>query len=187
MPATLLLVRHAEAEHNAAFHRGEGESAFQDPKYEDAPLTETGRGQARDLAKTLASYRILDIWSSPLTRCIETAEEIFEETDAVNLYLHDALIERQGGGNTCSRRKLKTELQAKFPCWDCEFLPDMMSYWGDREPTETVHQRLFMILLHLRYLYKDAPDGTHVVVVTHGDAIACVTGKTLKTAEVTPF
>ena len=187
MPATLLLVRHAEAEHNAAFHRGEGEASFQDPKYEDAPLTEQGRTQARDLAKTLESYRILDIWSSPLTRCIETAEEIFEETSATNLYLHDALIERQEGATVCSRRKPRTELEEKFPCWDCRFLPDTMASWTDCEPAETVQHRLSMLLLHLRFLYRDAPEGSHVIVVSHGQALQTVTGKSLKNAEVVVF
>jgi broad specificity phosphatase PhoE len=182
MPIKIILVRHGEAEHNVAFHR-DGESVFQDPQYADAPLTETGRTQARELGKKLSSYKILDIWSSPLSRCIQTAEEIFEETEAENLYLHDNFLERQGDERPCNLRRFKSEIQSMFPGWDCECLPEVPAYWAEQETNGSLHQRMFMMILHLKFLYRDAAEGSHVIIVSHGDAISTMTKQTLKNAE----
>jgi broad specificity phosphatase PhoE len=182
MPATLLLVRHAEAEHNAAFQRGEGESAFQDPAYEDAPLTGNGLIQARDLAKTLASYRILDIWSSPLTRCIQTATEIFGKTSAHRITLHDNLLERLGGGHICNARKTKTELKTLYdPIVITKYLAETPASWEERETEYALRQRLWMLCALLKDLYSD--ESGAVVIVSHSDAIRALTGKSLRNAE----
>ena len=95
MSPRFIFLRHGEAEHNVAFHK-EGASVFKEEAYRDAKLTAKGIEQAIEAAKALSSLKIEAIWSSPLTRCIQTAEEVFEEVDCDELYLHDNLLERLG-------------------------------------------------------------------------------------------
>ncbi|MBT9177557.1 MAG: Phosphoserine phosphatase 1 [Firmicutes bacterium] len=65
---TVLLVRHGETDHNK-------NNIMQG--HLDVPLNDTGRAQAKHLARHLASrYRIEHIYSSPLLRAFSTAEII---------------------------------------------------------------------------------------------------------------
>jgi broad specificity phosphatase PhoE len=66
---TVLLARHGET----AFNR---ERRFQGQN--DAPLNETGRGQAAALAERMADEGIDDLWCSPLARAAETAAIVGE-------------------------------------------------------------------------------------------------------------
>lgn len=182
MPPKFIFVRHGEAEHNVGFHE-RGEPAFFDEKYKDAPLTEKGKAQARDTGKALARLKILDIWSSPLTRCIQTSEELFEETGAQQLYLHDNLLECLGGGHICNTRKCKRELREKYPYMKMDALPDYPSMWVDRENEYALRQRMFMFVMLLADLYKDYGEDSHILVVSHANAIGCLTGKSLGNAE----
>lgn len=70
--AQLVLVRHGESEANAA-NRFAGHA--------DSPLTATGRVQAREVAAQLrmTALRPARVFSSPLTRCTETASLIIDE------------------------------------------------------------------------------------------------------------
>ena len=179
-----IFVRHGEAEHNVAFHQV-GEQAFLDPKYEDAPLTETGKKQVRETGRALGStdLRILSIWSSPLVRCIQTGEEIFEHVNAQQLYLHDNLIECQGGGHICNRRNVKPDLKQKYPIWNTDFLADIPSHHVSRETLAATAARMKMMVLFLAFVYENAPEGSHILIVSHETAIASFTGKSLKNAE----
>lgn len=177
-----IFVRHGEAQHNVAFHE-KGEAAFTDPANRDAPLTQKGREQARATGKALADLPILDIWSSPLTRCIETAEDIYEEVNASELWLHDSLLERLGGGHCCNERKSRKELKEKFPIWKRDFLPDLSPFWGVRENETSVHRRMLSFVLLLAHLYKDVRADSHVVIVSHADALGSLTRRPYKNAE----
>jgi broad specificity phosphatase PhoE len=182
MPPTFIFVRHGEAKHNVSFHQ-KGESAFSDEENRDAPLTEKGIEQARESGKRLSSYHIIDIWSSPLTRCMQTAEEIFEECDAGELYLHDNLLECLGGGHICNTRKSKRTIQKERPIWHTRFLPDFPPDYVDRETFDTLNKRMLMMMLFLNHLYKDQPSQGHILVVSHRDAIFALTKKDLTNAE----
>src|SRR5688572_7490768 len=61
----LLIARHGQTKHNLD-HRYQGTT--------DAPLNETGRAQAKQLADRLADEKIDIIYSSPLMRSTQTAE-----------------------------------------------------------------------------------------------------------------
>jgi alpha-ribazole phosphatase len=61
----LLIARHGQTKHNLD-HRYQGMT--------DAPLNETGRSQAVQLADRLAGEKIDVIYSSPLMRSVQTAE-----------------------------------------------------------------------------------------------------------------
>jgi broad specificity phosphatase PhoE len=185
MPPTFTFVRHGEALHNVAFHL-EGPSSFKDEKNRDARLTVKGVEQAMDVAKTLSSLKVVAIWSSPLTRCLQTAEEIFEELDTVTgntLYVHDNLLERQGNGNLMNERRSKTELKKEFSIWDMKSLPDLPPCWANHESDYTLRQRMFMLIMLLTDIYSDCNEDSHILIVGHSDAIATLTGKHLNNAE----
>jgi broad specificity phosphatase PhoE len=180
MVLKFIFIRHGEAQHNVDFH-SIGQAAFTDPKNKDAPLTDLGHQQARDAAKQLSELTILDLWSSPLTRCIQTSEELFEELNIGTLYLHDNLLERQGGGNICNERKEKTELKKHF-ILNMEFLPEFSPLWIYSETHTSLHYRMKMFILLLADIYKKFEDG-HILVVSHADAIGSLLYKSLKNAE----
>jgi broad specificity phosphatase PhoE len=183
MPPKFLFIRHGEATHNVAFHQTKDDSVFIKPEFTDAPLTEIGIRQAQVTAQAITHHRILDIWCSPLTRAIQTAEEIFEEVNCGQLYLHDNLLELLGGGHVCNYRKDKSKLKKIYSYWNTALLPEFPPLWVEAEPTSAVRTRMLMLVLYLADLYKDAPESSHIVLVSHGNAINCLTGKTLKNAE----
>lgn len=181
---TFIFVRHGEAEHNAASHNGLGDKAFTDSKYKNAPLTAKGKEQARATGEALSKRVILDIWSSPLTRCIETAEEIYEEINCAELWLHDSLMERLGGGHVCNERHLCSNIKKMFPCWRTEFLPEFPPLWLHRENQTSLQRRMLAFVLLLAEMYKNIKgDGASVLIVGHADAIYSLTHKSLKNAE----
>jgi broad specificity phosphatase PhoE len=182
MGPKFIFIRHGEAEHNVAFHE-QGESAFEDEKYKDAKLTEQGIKQVQESAKKLSEYKILDIWSSPLTRCIQTTDELFEELNVGTLYLHDNLLERQGGNHVCNYRKTKTELQSEQYHYNFQFLPETPMFWKEREHQTSLWSRMLSFVLMLNKLYKDQDESSYVLISSHNDAISALTGKPLKNAE----
>jgi broad specificity phosphatase PhoE len=185
MSPTFTFIRHGEALHNVAFHL-EGSSAFKDDKNRDARLTVKGVEQAMDVAKTLSSLKVVGIWSSPLTRCLQTAEEIFEQVDGLSghdLYVHDNLLERQGNGHLMNERRSKAELKKEFGIWDMSSLPDLPPFWANHESNYTLRQRMFMFIMLLTDIYSDYDESSHVLIVGHSDAITTLTGKHLNNAE----
>lgn len=177
-----LFIRHGEAKHNVAFHEV-GDAAFTDRANKDAPLTQKGITQAREAGAALRDLNVIDMWSSPLTRCIQTGEELFEEMNVHHLYLHDNLLERLGGGHVCNERLSKSELKKKFPIWKNLYLPELPAWWAERENEYALRQRMFMFIKLLQDLYKDESEDAHVVIVSHADAIRALTGVSLKNAE----
>ncbi len=177
-----IFIRHGEAEHNVAFHE-QGESAFEDEKYKDAKLTEKGIQQVQESAKKLSEYKILDIWSSPLTRCIQTTDELFEELNVGTLYLHDNLLERQGGNHVCNYRKTKTELQSEHFHYTFKFLPETPMFWKERENQTSLWSRMLSFVLMLNKLYEKYDESSYILISSHNDAISALTGKGLKNAE----
>lgn len=182
MAPKFIFMRHGEAEHNLAFHQT-GNSVFTDEKYTDAPLTEKGATQAEESAKKLASFKIVDIWCSSLTRCIQTAEEVFEWVNVKNLYLHDNLLERQGGGYVCNTRKPKGELKKNYPYFDMKSIPELPSLWVQRESEYILYQRLFMFMKLLEDIYKDVDTDSYILIVGHADAFQTLLGRHLSNAE----
>jgi broad specificity phosphatase PhoE len=62
----ILLARHGETDDNRPPLRFQGQR--------DTPLNDTGRAQARALARRLRGEAVASLWSSPLARARETAE-----------------------------------------------------------------------------------------------------------------
>lgn len=87
MTKTIYIFRHGQTDYNVA-RRVMGQL--------DIPLNDVGRAQAVELADKLATFAIGVIYSSPLTRAMETAQAVADKTGAP--IITDArLMERNNG------------------------------------------------------------------------------------------
>ena len=87
MTKTIYIFRHGQTDYNVA-RRVMGQL--------DIPLNDVGRAQAVELADKLATFAIGVIYSSPLTRAMETAQVVADKTGAP--IITDArLMERNNG------------------------------------------------------------------------------------------
>ncbi len=84
----ILLVRHGETEWNKT-HRFQGRS--------DVPLNSKGRKQAHALARALKDEILTSIYTSPLSRAMETARIIGTFHPGVPLHVDEGLIEMSLG------------------------------------------------------------------------------------------
>ncbi|HEX5173091.1 MAG TPA: histidine phosphatase family protein [Gaiellaceae bacterium] len=137
---TLLLVRHGETDWNAA-GRLQGHT--------DRPLSDFGRGQARQLAEELERDEIEAIHSSDLARARETAEIVGERL-GLPVALDPDLREKNWGtweGLTAAER-------------------DRVEFAG--ETTAEHEQR---VLRALSRICDDHPGSGPVLVVTHGGSM----------------
>ena len=180
--ATFILVRHGEETHNLAAET-EGDAAYSNPAHRDARLTPKGVQQARDAGVAIAATwpNVTAVWSSPLTRCIQTATHILNsvKVPAGSLFLHDYLLERQMKDNVCNYRAETTEIREEWPEFKAHYLPSVVSHWVEEEPGHVVKQRMMMLLEHLKRKYTS---GT-VLIVCHQDSIYEVIGRALANAE----
>ncbi len=116
MPPTFVFLRHGEPETNVAFYK-EGPFAIETEQYRDTKLTPLGRTQAKIAGNALSHLKFHAILSSPLSRCIQTAEEICKEINCHAFYLHDNLLERHGNNFPMNIRKSKSELKIAYIHW----------------------------------------------------------------------
>jgi broad specificity phosphatase PhoE len=102
MTTMILLIRHGET-------LGNRDGMFRGQK--DFPLNENGRAQARSLAEELAAWRIDALYSSPLSRAMETARPLAEARGL-------SVIEEAGFNNIRLgdwEGRLKREIEAEQP------------------------------------------------------------------------
>jgi len=189
MAPLFFFVRHGQAEHNTAAERF-GDSAYEDPLYKDALLTEMGHTQARAAGKILLqihNHRPIHIYSSPLTRCIQTAEGIVSTgVKASSFILHDMLLERLHRNHVCNDRKTPIEIRAAFPKWDTRFLPLFPPHFSPHsEPYESVATRMSAFVKHLQEKYQDTY--TMVIIVSHHDAIESILHLKLANGQVVKY
>lgn len=106
----LLLVRHGQSTWNAA-GRIQG--------WADPPLDDIGRQQARQLAQRLIneSYNVAAIYTSPLARAWQTAEEVARPLKLV-LHTDERLKENNVGQLT---GLTGPEIEQQFPEWIAQF------------------------------------------------------------------
>jgi broad specificity phosphatase PhoE len=187
MVAKFIFMRHGEAEHNVAF-KTDGEAAYQNPTYRDAKLTDRGVNQCNETAETLSREtieRFDAVYTSPLTRCIQTALLVRQWIDYENFNAADELIERRGGGHVCNARRTRTEIDAEFSAHglNCSLLAETDEEWDIREPMTFVESRLIIFLRGLVGLYE-ASENANILVVTHHDVLyTLLVGTSLDNAE----
>jgi broad specificity phosphatase PhoE len=181
---TFIFLRHGEAQHNVA-QRQYGDSAYEDPRWKDAHLSPHGHQQTilagEEIARRFGS-EFRAIWSSPLSRCIQTAQNVHQNIRTPARILHDSLLERLGGGHVCNERMSKVDIVIQYPGWQSQFLPKEGPQMGSvREPHESVKMRMKSLLLYLTDLYKN--ETRPILIVTHHDAIEDLFDVSLRNAE----
>ncbi len=67
--------------------------------------------------------------------------------------------------------------------WNTDFLPDLPPFWGTRENQTSLQRRMLSFVLLLARLYRDVPEGAHVLIVGHSDAISQLIRRPIKNAE----
>lgn len=147
--ATLYLVRHGETDWNVE-RRIQGST--------DIPLNETGRRQARAAGALLARRRFDAIYSSPLSRAMETAQIIAGEVGLTGPQPIPAVVERRYGA--AEGLDYRT-LDRRFP--EGTHVPG-------RETRGQVAARVLPALVGL----ARERDGDDLIVVTHGGVIRSV-------------
>ncbi len=155
MTRRLVLLRHGQTAWNAE-RRGQGHA--------DVPLDETGRAQARLVAPLIAALRPDTLWSSDLTRAVETADAVAGAT-GLALRLDPRLREYDLGERTAMSA---AEYAAAFPT--------QYAAWqhGRFEPVpggETRADVLACFRPALADIVAGLAEGCTAVVVTHGAAL----------------
>lgn len=145
----LYLVRHGQTDWNAA-RRVQGRT--------DIPLNDTGREQARGAGELLARREWDAIYSSPLSRAVETAEIIGARIGIDTVTTVDALMERDYGD---AEGMTDAEIDARFA--------DGIRAAG-QETREDVGRR---VVAALEDIARARPD-ERIIVVSHGGAIRAV-------------
>ena len=157
-PATVLVVRHGQSEGNV----GRRLSAA----VPGGPLTERGREQAAQLARTLLERRVAAVYASPLRRAQETAQVIAEHVGVPRVHTLDGVREF-GLGDHEGREddEAWARVDAVFDAW---LDGDLAAAVPGGESGEVVVRRVHDALGELADLHR----GETVVVVSHGGAMS---------------
>ena len=165
---TIILIRHGECEGNReGLFRGRW----------DFPLNDNGKLQAQAIAKEIfANFKLDKIYSSPLSRALETARSISKATGAQ--------IEIRNGFNNISlglwegkpKKKIKEEFPEEWNIWLSN--PERLRLKG-AESISDVQRRAFANLNHLTKTHQ----GSTFAVVTHRAVLKPLIAGTLKIAE----
>ena len=150
MSQTLHLIRHGYSLHNELFHKI-GVEAFRIPLTIDSPLTNEGHLQSIELGQSWTKKSEIElILVSPLMRTLETAMNIFGDTDIPMISL-EFLREYPIGEDTCNKRSSLTLLKNKFPKVQFHLESDQDTLWTQdyRESIDELEQRLDIMIKYL--------------------------------------
>ena len=158
-------IRHGLALHNV-LGQEIGSKAYFLEKCFDAPLVDKGILQAKELGKKWDNLdKIQKVLVSPLTRTLQTAENIFKDKIGLKIIALDGIKEFPQGMETCNKRREKKELEVNFKNIDfSELDSDTDKMWReDRfETIEELEQRIEDFKNLLKKL-----DDENVAVVSH--------------------
>jgi broad specificity phosphatase PhoE len=178
-------IRHGHAEHNAAYDKLQDKSVYRSLDYKDSHLTAKGINQIKEIELPVKLPRKMDrVYSSPLTRCIQTARILMGEREI--LHLHDGLMETQG----------------PFPCnWrpDIDTFRNSLSYYilKDVNSTYTPYTKYYLtnisetdeemkerVTTTLEQIKKECSNLDNILIVTHNDWLESLFGRPFKNGEV---
>ena len=129
-------------------------------------LNDEGRVQAQALGERLASAKLEAIYSSPLVRCVETAEEIAKHHENIEVRLDDGIGEVHYG--EWQGEKLRRLAQRK-EWYTVQHFPTRMNFPAG-ESMRGAQARAVDTIERLRMIH---PKGT-VVVAGHSDVIKMI-------------
>ena len=151
-PTRVLVARHGEAEYESSVVTDDGGS-----------LSALGRRQSRDLAAALSGERIARIWSSPLSRAVQTAE-IVAGVLGVDVVVREGLREYGVGSLAGTHADERESLAPVFAAWE----------GGDEGAMIPGGERIGDLVDRMVSTLDEIADqhrGEAVLVVTHGGAI----------------
>lgn len=151
MIKNLYLIRHGHSLHNELFHKI-GVKAFRIPATIDAPLTNEGHLQSIELGQSWPKKKEIElVLVSPLTRTLDTAMNIFGDTD-IPMVSEEFLREYPIGEDTCNKRSSLTLLKNKYPRIDFNLISDQDTLWTSeyRETIDELEQRLDKMVKYLQ-------------------------------------
>ena len=155
--ATVILVRHGENDW-VKKNRLAG-------WIEGVHLNENGRSQAKDAAKRLSKLPITHIYSSPVTRCVETADYIAKPHKLKIIEVEDVGEVRYGDWEGKKIEKLATK-----PEWHAvQYYPSRFQF-PNGEALREVQFRAIQAVERLSTQHQD----DIIVVVSHADLIKLV-------------
>jgi broad specificity phosphatase PhoE len=127
----------------------------------DDPLTELGRIQALSVAKKTASFKAEVVLSSPLSRALETAKAIVNET-GLPLETNELLREYSSPSKLCDQPLHSPESEV-FYRQMLEHLDDPSWHYDDEDNYHDLYNRASTLLDHL----VEREEKT-IIAVTHG-------------------
>jgi len=151
MIKNLYLIRHGHSLHNELFYKI-GVKAFRIPATIDAPLTNEGHLQSIELGNTWQKKSEIElVLVSPLTRTLETAMNIFGDTD-IPMVSEEFIREYPIGEDTCNKRSSLTLLKNKYPRIYFNLISDQDTLWTSeyRETIDELEQRLDKMVKYLQ-------------------------------------
>lgn len=159
-PSRICIARHGETDWNAA-------GILQG--WMDVPINEKGRGQALELAESLAGKGFSCVYASPLRRARETADMIAQRLELPVPSFHDGLKERHFGHYqgipkeelAVTHPEVLEEITSRNPAGHFEG-GESMDHFADR-------------VIHALGDIADQHEAETVLVVTHGWVMDVIT------------
>ena len=183
-PKTLILIRHGQGKHNPP-----GGLALRFLAHlllrSDARLTRKGRAQARAVRPVLAQVPPFDlVVTSPLSRAIETATEIFPGEEPPKL-LHHLLCERcQMPADEGSPRSQLLALHPQLRAW--RGLDDLPEHYWPRRSLRNCDKEVRERVAAFRAWLLARPE-QRIAIVGHSAWFKCFTGRESKLGHCEPY
>jgi glucosyl-3-phosphoglycerate phosphatase len=171
--SSMYFVRHGQSEFNVVYS-----ITLQDPGIRDAPVTARGRNQALGAGQHLLHKNITRIICSPYTRALQTASIIAEKIGISHMIAEPLVGERRLF--SCDIGTPLTPLKQSWPKVDFS-RAEREEWWPARdESDEDMAGRVHAFT----QLYRDAPDDTTTLVVSHWYFIFTLSGKDTENAQI---
>jgi len=178
MSKKLYCIRHGLAEHNINYLKY-GLETFYDPNFVDTSLVEEGFKQAVNLGETWLNKKdpsgtgsnkkdIELVVVSPLKRTLQTASEIFKDTD-IPIISFELVREFPIGGHTCNKRSDKEYLMNTFPKINFDNIKEGEDYLWDPEKQESIHELELRINTFKKFI-EERPE-KNIALVSHASFI----------------
>jgi len=186
---TIHFIRHAQATHNAAF-LSHGRSAYKDPAFHDARLTEFGKEQCAALRNSSVCRQIAPeiqlVLVSPCSRATQTALLAFRDLvpmdDGSVKWIALESLREKSGHNPCDGRRAVSVLTKEFPMISYDFMEDDTDVYGEEtlglEQRETDEMIIARAHAFFEWL-KDRPE-TNIAVVTHSAFLSVLFNEVVK-------
>ena len=160
----LFCIRHGEGWHNVNA-RLIGSGAYYDKDKQDPSLTELGINQAKELGKTWKEKDKLDlIVTSPLSRCIQTTNNIFENTN-IPIVSVDYIREYPASLQYSNRRKNESVLKDKHKNIYFSLVSEEDDMWNNNKKYETKDQLDYRTQMFKNFIVS-RPE-KNIAVVSH--------------------